>query len=130
MTSADEASIIEGHERFAAAWSKGDVDAVMQLFADDAVRVGVAGDVQRGRAEIRGAMEHVLTRVFPGATVTIARGEVRFLAADVALWRGSISIQPAGAPTPLHGHAIDVLKKSARGWLIVETHPKLFPPAR
>jgi uncharacterized protein (TIGR02246 family) len=94
------------------------------------VRVGVGGDIQRGRDEIRAAMDRVLTLVFPGATITISAGEVRRLADDVAVWRGAIAIRPVGAPAPLQGYAIDVMKRVDGRWLIVETHPKLFPPAR
>jgi uncharacterized protein (TIGR02246 family) len=130
MVNPDEAAIIEVHERFAVAWSTGDIDTLVELFAEDSVRVGVAGDTQRGRDEIRAAMERVLTRVFPGATITIPPGDVRLLADDVAIWRGALAIHPAGAPAPLHGYAVDVMKRIGGRWLIVETHPKLFPPAR
>jgi uncharacterized protein (TIGR02246 family) len=124
----DESAIIESHEEFAAAWSRGDVDAVMALFAEGAVRVGVAGDAQEGRGEIRSAMERVLTSVFRGATLEIERGTVRFLGPDVAIWRGNILIRPAGAPAPLRGHSVDVMKRVGDRWLILETHPKVFPP--
>lgn len=125
----DEAKIIEAHREFQSAWSSGDVDAVMGLFTEDAVRVGIAGDVQHGRTEIRAAMERVLTQAFRGATVQIERGTVRFIADDVALWQGAIEIRPAGSSTPLKGYSVDVMKRVAGRWLILETHPKAFPPS-
>jgi hypothetical protein len=39
-----------------------------------------------------------------------------------------IEIVPGGDRPPLRGYAIDVMKKVGAKWLILETHPKLFPP--
>jgi uncharacterized protein (TIGR02246 family) len=128
-TSTDEAAILNLHESFADAWSRGDANALVAFFTADAVRVGAAGDTQRGHEEIRGAFERLLSGPFAGASVKLDRGSVRFLGPDVALWQGGLEIMPGGDRPPLRGYAVDVMKKAGASWLILETHPKLFPPA-
>jgi hypothetical protein len=66
--------------------------------------------------------------MFRGASLEIEHGTVRFLGPDVAIWRGNIVIRPAGAPAPLRGHSVDVMRRVGDRWLILETHPKVFPP--
>jgi uncharacterized protein (TIGR02246 family) len=127
-TGADEEAILRLHQQFADAWSRGDAAGATALFAEDAVRVGAFGDVQHGREEIRAAFERLLGGPFAGARVRIDRGAVRFLAADLALWRGTIEIAPGPDRPVLRGHVVDVMKKVGVTWLILETHPKLFPP--
>ena len=125
----DEASIIQLHQDFAAAWSNGDVDGVMALYADSAVRVGAAGDIEHGRAEIKAAYERLLSGSFKGAQVQIDSGTVRILSQDLALWQAPMEIRPAGGPSPINGYALDVMRKIDGRWRILETHPKLFPPS-
>ena len=127
-TAAEDAAIERLHQDFAQAWSGGDVDALVAFFADDAVRVGAAGDVEHGRDEIRSAFERLLGGPFAGASVRIERGTVRFLAADLALWQAPMEIVPGPGRPALRGYAVDVMKKVGSRWHILETHPKLFPP--
>jgi uncharacterized protein (TIGR02246 family) len=129
-TSTDEAAILNLHESFADAWSRGDANALVAFFTADAVRVGAAGDTQRGHEEIRGAFERLLFGPFAGASVKLDRGSVRFLGFDVALWQGGLEIMPGGDRPPLRGYSVDVMKKVGASWLILETHPKLFPVSR
>jgi uncharacterized protein (TIGR02246 family) len=125
---ADEAAILQLHRDFGVAWSKGDSSALLAFFAPDAVRVGAAGDIQRGPAEIRAAYERLLGGPFAGASVAIDPGSVRFLGADLALWQASMEIQPASPDRPsLRGYVVEVMKRIDGRWLILETHPKLFP---
>lgn len=124
----DEAAILDLHERFATAWSSGSVEALLAMFAPDAMRVGAAGDVQRTPAELRAAFDRLLTGRFKGAKVTLDRGSVRMLSADYAIWQAPMTIDPGAGKPPIHGYAVDVMKKVGGAWLILETHPKLFPP--
>ena len=130
MTSADEESIIAEVQAFSKAWSQGDASAAADFYTRDAVRVGAMGDEQRGREEIEDAYRNLLGGAFAGATVTQERGEVRMLTPDLAVWRGAMEIQPANGAPALPGHVVQVMKKIDGRWLILEAHPKLFPPPR
>jgi len=124
----DQTQITDLHHDFIATWSRGDAKALVAFFATNATRVGVAGDVQHGQAEIRAAFERLFAGPFKGATIVSEPGTVRMLGNGFALWQGAIEIRPAGAPPPMRGYALDVMEKVNDRWLILETHPKAFPP--
>lgn len=128
MQSHEEQAIISEIEAFAEAWSKGDAKAAAAFFTDDAVRVGAFGDVQRGRAEIEAAYDKLLHQTMPGARVKQERGSVRMLSPELAVWQGGIEIIPPGGGSSLKGHAVQVMKKVEDRWLVLEGHPKIFPP--
>jgi uncharacterized protein (TIGR02246 family) len=113
---------------FSEVWSKGDAQGAAAFFTEDGVRVGAAGDVEHGRAEIAVAYDRLLHGPFAGATVTQERGTVRMLGADLALWQGRMQITPAGGGAPINGHVVQLMKKVGGRWLVLEAHPKLFPP--
>lgn len=125
---ADETALRATHDAFAKAWSAGDVKALLPLFADDAVRVGARGDVQNGKAQIKEAFEKLLAGPFKGASVKLSPPTLRMLSAELALKEGPFEIAVAGGP-PVQGFSVEVMKKVNGAWLILETHPKLFPPA-
>jgi uncharacterized protein (TIGR02246 family) len=126
--SSDEADIIRRTREFAAAWNKGDAEAAAGFFAEDGVRVGAMGDIQHGRAELRDAYERLLSGPLSGASVTQEDGDVRMLGPDLAVWRAGIEIRPAGGAPAMKGHVIQVMKKVSGRWMVLEAHPKLFPP--
>jgi uncharacterized protein (TIGR02246 family) len=115
-------------EAFSQAWSRGDAKAAAAFFTEDGVRVGAAGDVQHGRAELETAYEQLLHGRFAGATVTQERGTVRMLGSDLALWQGAMQITPPGGASPIKGYVVQIMKKVGDRWLVLEAHPKLFPP--
>jgi len=41
-----------------------------------------------------------------------------------------MQIAPGGAAPPLRGYVVQVMKKVGGRWLVLEAHPKLFPPPR
>lgn len=125
-----EEAILELHRQFITAWSGGDVERLITLFHDDAVRVGTRGDVQRGKADMRRAFSELFSGPYKGATVTMGKTEVRMLSPDLALWQGPMEIRMANDKAPVRGYALDVVEKRAGAWRILETHPKLFPPDR
>jgi uncharacterized protein (TIGR02246 family) len=129
MPSVDEQAIFSETEAFALAWNKADAKAAASFFTNDAVRVGAFGDVQYGRAEIEAAYDTLLHRTMPGAVVTQERGGVRMLSSELAIWQAGIEINPPGGAAPLKGHVVQVMKKVQGRWLILEAHPKIFPPA-
>jgi uncharacterized protein (TIGR02246 family) len=124
----DESSaIFEEIDGFTKAWNEGDAKAAASFFTEDAVRVGAFGDVQRGRAELESAYDRLLHQTMSGATVTQERGTVRMLGPDLAVWRGGMEIRlPDGSSR--RGHVVQVMKKVGARWLVLEAHPKLFPP--
>ncbi len=87
------------------------------------------GDVQHGRAEVEAAYDRLLHGRFAGAKVQQERGTVRMLSSDLALWQAGIEIVPPKGP-PMKGHVVQLMKKIGGRWLVLEAHPKLFPPPR
>ena len=128
MESNDEDLIIQTTQGFIVAWNKGDANATSEFFTEDAIRVSAFGDIQHNRGEIEAAYDKLLNQSMPGSVVKQERGVVRMLTPEWALWQGGIEITPAGSPTSLKGYVIQVMKKVNNKWLIVEAHPKLFPP--
>jgi len=121
-------AIIEQTQQFAEAWNQGNAKLAASFFTEDGVRVGAFGDVQRGRTEIEAAYDRLLHQTMPGAKVTQESGSVRMLTDDLAIWQAGIEIIPSGGSSPLKGHVVQVMKKVEGRWLILEAHPKLFPP--
>lgn len=50
------------------------------------------------------------------------------LTPEYAVWQGGIEIASPGRPA-VQGHVVHVMKKVEGRWLILEGHPKIFPPA-
>lgn len=92
------------------------------------MRVGAFGDVQHGLTEIEAAYDRLLHHTMPGATVKMERGSIRMLTPEFAVWQGGIEIFPSNGGSSLKGHAVQVMKKVKGRWLILEGHPKIFPP--
>lgn len=127
MKSSDEQAIFKETEAFAEAWNRGDAKAAASFFSDDGVRVGAFGDMQHGRSEIEAAYDRLLHQTMPGATVKQEVGSVRMLSPGIAIWQGALEIVPP-VGSPLKGHVVEVMKKVDGRWLILEAHPKIFPP--
>lgn len=123
----DEQAIIQETIAFAEAWSEGDAQAAASFFTEDGVRVGAFGDVQHGRAELETAYDKLLHQTMPGAKAVQGRGTVHMLCEGIALRQGGLEIaSPSGAV--MKGHVVQVMKKVGQRWLILEAHPKFFPP--
>ena len=125
--STDEEAIYREIQAFTEVWNRGDARALAGFFTEDAVRVGAFGDIQHGRAEIEAAYERLLHGAMPGATVRQERGWVRMLNPDLAVWQGGLEVTPVGG-SPMKGHVVQVMQRRGDRWLIVEAHPKFFPP--
>ena len=128
MMTDDEQAIVNETASFAEAWSKGDARAAASYYTEDGTRVGAFGDIQNGRSEIEAAYDRLLHQTMPGATVKQERGSVRMLTPELAVWQGGIEIIPAGGGSALKGHVVEVMKKVEGRWLVLDAHPKLFPP--
>ena len=128
MKTDDEQAIMKETASFAEAWSKGDAMAAASYYTEDGVRVGAFGDIQNGRSEIEAAYDRLLHQTMPGAVVKQERGSVRMLTSELAIWQGGMEIIPAGGGSALKGYVVQVMKKVEGRWLVLEGHPKLFPP--
>jgi hypothetical protein len=76
------------------------------------------------------AYKKLLHGAFSGAKMSQERGTVRMLSRDLALWQGGMEITPANAAPPIKGHVVQIMKRVGARWLVLEAHPKLFPPAK
>lgn len=124
----DEQAIMDEIAAFSEAWSKGDAAAAAAFYTEDGLRVGAFGDIQNGRLELHAAYEKLLHQTMPGAVVTQERGTVRMLTPDLAIWQGGMEITPPGGGPHLKGYVVQVMKKVGGRWLVLEGHPKFFPP--
>jgi uncharacterized protein (TIGR02246 family) len=128
MKTDDEQAIMNETASFAEAWSKGDANAAASYYTEDGTRVGAFGDIQNGRLEIEAAYDRLLHQMIPGAVVKQERGSVRMLTPELAVWQGGMEIIPAGGGSALKGYVMQLMKKVDGRWLVLEAHPKLFPP--
>ena len=122
-----EDAIIAEIEAFSAAWNHADPQRAASFFTEDGVRVGAFGDRQHGRAELAAAYKKLFEGPMAGAAIHQERGTVRLLTPDLAIWQGGIEVVAPGAP-PLKGHVVQIMKKVGTRWLVLEGHPKFFPP--
>jgi uncharacterized protein (TIGR02246 family) len=128
MKTDDEQAILNETASFAEAWSKGDAKAAASYFTEDGRRVGAFGDIQNGRTEIQAAYDRLLHQTMPGAAVKQEPGTIRMLTPELAIWQGGMEIIPAGDGPALRGYVVQLMKKVDGRWLVLEGHPKLFPP--
>jgi uncharacterized protein (TIGR02246 family) len=124
----DDAAIRAELDAFEAAWNRGDAAAAASFFTEDGVRMGAFGDVQHGRAELEAAYEDLLHGAMAGATVRQGPPTVRMLTPGLAVVQGSMEIVPAGDGPVMRGHVVQIMTKVNGRWLVLEAHPKLFPP--
>lgn len=128
METSEEQSIIEVTQAFAQAWNYCDAKALAAFYTADGVRVGAAGDVTRGYTEIEAAYESVFRSSAPGSRMTQERGTVRMLSSELALWQGAFEVSAGDGGETQRGYAAELLKKVDGRWLLLEAHPKFFPP--
>ncbi|MBA4399838.1 MAG: hypothetical protein C0396_08240 [Anaerolinea sp.] len=115
-------------EAFKEAWNKGDAKAAALFFTEDGTRVGVSGDIQRGRAELESAYDQLLHQTMPGAVVSLERGTIRMLTPEFAIWQGGLEITSPDGERVLRGYVVQVMRKVGGRWLVLEAHPKFYPP--
>ena len=128
MTTKDEEDIYKENDKFLEAWNQGNANAAASFFTEDGVRVGAMGDIEHGREEIAKAYDNLIHKTMPGAKGKTEKGTIRMLTPELAVWQGGLEIQkPDGSPS-LKGYVVQVMKKVQGRWLILEAHPKLFPP--
>lgn len=129
MAGENEKAILREVDAFIETWNRGDAEGLMDFHTEDSVRVGVAGDVQHGKAELKAAFSKLFSGSLAGAKVKIEHSTVRMLSPDLAVWQGPMEISPVSG-SPLKGYAVQIMKKESDRWLILEAHLKFFPMPR
>jgi len=108
---------------FAAAFNRGDLDAMMTLYEPAAVLASQSGLTQIGADKIRDSLHTIVAM-----KGTMAIETTYALQADgIALLRGSWSlnsITPVGKAVTMKGQSIEVARRQADGtWRYVNDHP-------
>ncbi len=105
-----------------AAWNHHDAAAYANLFTEDGDCVNVLGWWWKGRAQIQSRLTAAFAFVFHDSKLTVTDVQVKFLGPTIAVahvrWTMEGSHAPPGMPEPHEGIQLQVLRKSAGGWLI------------
>ncbi len=128
MLTTEEEAILGETGAFAEAWNRGEAKAATEFYTEDGVRVGAYGDIQFGKKEIEAAYDRLFHQFMEGASVAQDEGTVRMLTPEFAIWEAGMEIRPAGNQPALKGYVVQVMKKVNGRWLVLESHPKFFPP--
>lgn len=114
---ADEAVLREAVARLAAAWNKGDVDALLAAWTDDAEFITEAGRAHRGKEALRALLKKGLES-YKGHKQSIKITSIRFIRPDVAVEEGVVTLtSPEGVPDA--GKYEAMWLKQGGKWLIV-----------
>ena len=130
MTTKDEEEIYKENDNFLEAWNQGDPKTAASFFTEDGVRVGAMGDIAHGRQELEKAYENLIHKAMPGAKGKTEKGTIRMLTTELAVWQGGLEIQKSDGSPTIKGYVVQVMKKVDNKWMILEAHPKLFPPSK
>ena len=119
----DSAGVKGVASAFVGAWNVHDMDALANLFADDADFVNVVGMWWRDRETIRKAHIQTHQTIFKASILTMDSTTVKFLSPEIAVahmtWTLSGHLTPNGKPgSPRHGILSFVMKHQEGHWLI------------
>lgn len=111
--------------------NQGDISVVREYWDEQADYVGVDGQLIRGRAAIEGFFSRMLTPITNRPTQTATIDQVRFVRPDVAIVDGSWTITGARGASghevpPLHGHGVEVVRRTQKGWRFVATRESVL----
>jgi uncharacterized protein (TIGR02246 family) len=112
-------------QAFADCWNRHDMEALSQLFADDAEFVNVVGLWWKGREEIKRAHEVIHSTIFKNSHLVVTKVAVRFLRPDIAIARSAWELTghtgPGGELLPKRtGLLLFVLVRTGDGWRITD----------
>jgi uncharacterized protein (TIGR02246 family) len=130
MITKDENEIFKANDSFMEAWNQGNAKLAASFFTDDAVRVGAMGDIEHGREEIERAYDKLMHSTMPGAKGKSEKGTIRMLTNELAVWQAELEIQLPDGSRSIKGYVVQVMKKVSNRWMILEAHPKFFPPPK
>jgi uncharacterized protein (TIGR02246 family) len=117
-------------DRWAAAYSSNDRDAILKLYAPDAVLMGTSdATILQGPEQIAGYFARL-----PGSgnKTTVGQRKTMAIGNDMALGVGwyDFSIVREGKATPSPARFSFVIAKRGNDWLIVHHHSSRRPPPR
>lgn len=113
---ADEKVLRDSVARLEAAFNKGDLDALLSYWTDDAEFISEAGQTHRGKDALRALLKKGL-ETYKGHKQTIKISSIRFIRPDVAIEEGVVTMTaPDG--TPDAGRYEALWLKQASKWLI------------
>jgi uncharacterized protein (TIGR02246 family) len=111
------------HNLFTTAFNAGDIDAVMALYEPEAVLIPQPGQVTRGHAAIRYALQQFLALkgTMQVKSVFVIHGP------GLALLRGQWKLNgtgPDGQPITMIGQSVEVARQQSTGeWRFAVDHP-------
>jgi uncharacterized protein (TIGR02246 family) len=119
----DAAGVKEVAAAFERSWNVHDMDALANLFADDADFINVVGMWWRSREAIRQAHLQTHQTIFKASTLAIDSTTIKFITPDIAVahmtWTLTGHLTPDGKPGPTrHGILSFVLKRQEKTWLV------------
>jgi uncharacterized protein (TIGR02246 family) len=123
----EEGAVRRMATRFAETWNAHDIEALAELFAEDADFVNVAGTRLKGRAQIRTEHAQRHEMQFKDSTLTIRGVAVRFPRSDVAIahveWamKGDRDSDGTSRP-PREGVMSWTVVKEGAAWRIAASH--------
>lgn len=97
---ADEAAIRALSRQLEDAWARGDADAFVAAFTEDADYVVFDGTHLRGRQEIADAHVPLWNSILKGSTLVGVSSSIQFLSADVALVHSKGAVLKRGEKKP------------------------------
>lgn len=114
----DREGVLAVEAAYDAAWNAGDVDALADCFAEDAVLVNPRGQVTAGRPEIRERLGEFLRGEARGSRHTSRATRVPFVAPDVAIVDGEALITGAAPFGAIEHRFTDVIVRAGDRWVI------------
>jgi uncharacterized protein (TIGR02246 family) len=112
---------------FAAAWAKGDGEAVAAHYAPDAVRVAAGQETQTGRAAIETSFTDALNGTSKGSQIALAISGTQAVSQDVTVVHGTYKVTGPGARS---GRFVNTMVRTTSGWLIAASGVAPDTPAR
>ena len=124
--SSEAAEVTRVVNAFAESWNRHDMNALAELFAEDAEFVNVVGLWWKGRPEIKGAHEFTHQTIFKNSRLSIQGIATRFPLPGFAIarcrWTLEGHVSPDGAALPArNGILVTLLQKVGGAWLIIDS---------
>jgi uncharacterized protein (TIGR02246 family) len=132
-TASDEHAIRAVLNGYADAWNRHDMDAMAELFADDAHWVNIVGMHWPGKAAVVKAHEAYHRTFFQTTDIRIADVEIRFIAPGVAAAVVLLKVDPFTPPDGVLRRESDnrlsfILTNQGGRWLIAHGHNTVIDP--
>ena len=108
----DKAGVEKMNEEYRAAIENGDVDTMVSLHTEDAVRARTGSPVAVGHAKIRSAITEQFKDRDPNYLISVTIHDIKFLSQDVAIVHGGFKAQIGT------GHFIRTVVKKGNSWKI------------